>query len=68
MNIVNIKLEGLTCAACVKFASSRIRKIPGVEDVRIDLGTGAAEVASLADVDIDLIRLSLADTSYKIIK
>lgn len=67
MNIINFKLEGLTCEACVKLVTSRIKKIPGVQNVKIEFASGETEVSSVADIDLDLIRRSLADTTYNIV-
>jgi len=68
MNIINFKLEGLTCEACVKLVINRIKKIPGVQNVKIDLASGEAEVFSIADIDLALIRHSLAGTTYNIVQ
>jgi len=66
MNILNFKLKGLTCSACVKLVTSRIKKIPGVQEIKIDLGTGAALVGSVADINNELIKLSLSGTNYQV--
>jgi len=67
MNTINFKLSGLTCEACIKLSTSRLKKIPGVQEVKVDLNTGNVKVASAADIDLDTIKLSLADTDYNII-
>lgn len=68
MNSIDFKLEGLTCEACVKLASGRIKKIPGVQDVTISLETGDARVVSVANIDLDIINQSLVGTHYNVIK
>ncbi len=67
MNTINFNLEGLTCEACVKLATGRIKKIPGVQDVIINLKTGDAKVISIADIDLDVIKQSLIGTNYNVI-
>ncbi|TSC52409.1 MAG: hypothetical protein LiPW41_179 [Parcubacteria group bacterium LiPW_41] len=67
MNIINFKIEGLTCEACVKLVSSRIKRIPGIQDVKIDLSTGNASVTNIADFDLNIIKQSLVGTNYKIV-
>lgn len=66
MNTINFKLEGLTCEACVKLAASRLKKIPGVYKVEIDLMSGQATVLSAADINLGLVKQSLVDLTYKI--
>lgn len=67
MNSINFKLKGLTCEACIKLATGRIKKIPGVQDVKISLETGDAKVVGIADIDLDIIKHSLIDTNYNVI-
>ena len=66
MNSINFKLKGLTCEACIKLATGRIKKIPGVKDVKISLETGDAKVVSIADIDLDIIKHSIVDTNYNV--
>ena len=68
MNDIRFKLEGLTCEACVKLASRRFEKIPGVYNVKIDLKSGEARVLSRADLDLDILEQSLEGTHYSIVK
>lgn len=67
MNTIKFKLQGLTCEACIKLSTNRIKKIPGVQDVKIDLNSGDAEVSSIADIDLDAIKQSLVGTNYNVI-
>lgn len=68
MNIINFRLAGLTCEACVKLSTHRIKKIPGVQEVKINFASGETTVSSAGDIDLDLIRQSLADTTYNVVK
>jgi hypothetical protein len=47
-------------------AAAKIRKMPGVNDVIIDLKTGDAYVSSEADLDLSIIAQSLDGTPYSI--
>ena len=67
MNTINFKLKGLTCEACVKLATNRIKKVPGVQEVKIDLSTENAKVIGTSDIDLDVIKQSLVDTNYIVI-
>jgi copper chaperone CopZ len=68
MSDLNFKLSGLTCEACVKLASKRMQKVPGVYEVNIDLVSGQTEVKSEADLDFQILEKSLEDTDYSIVK
>jgi Cu+-exporting ATPase len=68
MNNINFKLAGLTCEACVKLVEKRLKKVPGVTDVNIDLASGNAQVSSVADLDPGILEESLAGTDYSIVK
>ena len=39
-------VEGMTCAHCAGAVSREVRKVPGVTDVTVDVGTGILTVAS----------------------
>ncbi|MFA6526304.1 MAG: heavy metal-associated domain-containing protein [Candidatus Buchananbacteria bacterium] len=67
MEKINFKLAGLTCDACVKLAGNRLRKLPGVIDVKIDLASGSAQVASEIIIDRNDLQKSLEGTDYKIV-
>ncbi len=66
MNIINFELEGLTCEACVKLAGNLIKKIPGVVDVEIEFTSGKAKVQSNLEINIGLIKNSLAGMTFKV--
>ena len=68
MNNINFKLSGLTCEACVKLATNRFKKVPGVTKVRIDLSSGETQVSGLADLDLNILSASLEGTHYSIVR
>ncbi len=67
MNTIKFKLKGLTCEACVKLVTRYISKVPGVQNIVIDLATGEAEVTSTTAIDFPAIKQSLVGTEYSII-
>ncbi|MFH0969184.1 MAG: heavy metal-associated domain-containing protein [Patescibacteria group bacterium] len=68
MEKIRIKIDNMTCEACIKLSKSRISKIEGVKDVRIsDIG-GETEIMADRDISIEEIQKALAGTDYKIIK
>jgi Cu+-exporting ATPase len=42
---VRFPIEGMTCTSCASRITRAVRKIEGVESVRVDLGSDSAEVA-----------------------
>lgn len=68
MKDINFKLDGLTCEACVKLASKRLRSVPGVLDVNINLVSGETHVSSETVIDLESLTECLAGTTYKIVK
>ena len=68
MNNINIKLTGLTCEACVKLASKRLSKVPGVKSINIDLASGETKIESETEIDRGILQDSLVGTIYKIVK
>lgn len=68
MNEIKFKLKGLNCEACVKIATKRFLKVPGVKEIKIDLTTGNTQVLSEGEINLDTLQRSLADTDYLIIK
>ena len=41
---IDAGVEGMTCASCVRHVEKSIRKVPGVADVSVNLGTERARV------------------------
>jgi len=68
MNKIDFKLEGLTCESCVKLATNRFKKIPGVSEVKIDLASGNSQVISEASLSLEDLVKSLEGTPYSIVK
>lgn len=66
MNIIHFKLDGLTCEACVKLATWRLKKIEGVQEVEINLSTGEAKISSEKDIDLDIIKNSLSGMTFAV--
>ncbi len=57
-------VTGMTCGHCVSSVAEEVREIPGVQDVRVDLGSGRVTVTSSAPVDPALVRSAVEEAGY----
>jgi len=62
------KLSGLTCEACVKLATMRLKRLTGVKDVIIKLATGETEIIADHKISAKEAELVLAGSEYSIVK
>jgi copper chaperone len=44
MQITELKVDGMTCGFCVASVTKALKRVPGVQDVEVDLGSGIARV------------------------
>lgn len=61
-------VTGMTCAACEQRVTSRLRRIPGVQRVRVDARSGLAQVWSAdgVPIDADAVHTALEPTPYDV--
>ncbi len=63
---VRLPIEGMTCGSCVARITGRVRKIDGVESVRVDLRTDSASVAfDPARTSLEAIGEAVASAGYE---
>ncbi|HET9577966.1 MAG TPA: heavy metal-associated domain-containing protein, partial [Usitatibacter sp.] len=44
--VVDLKVEGMTCASCVARVEKALRRVPGVTDASVNLATETASVTA----------------------
>lgn len=66
MYTTSFKLIGLTCEACVKLATNRLKKISSVQEVEIDLSNGNSKILSEEDINLDTIKKSLSGLTFSV--
>jgi copper chaperone len=44
MQTTEFKVDGMTCGSCVASVTKALKRVPGVQDVEVDLGSGIARV------------------------
>lgn len=45
METTEIKVEGMTCGACVASVTKALARVSGVQDVKVDLRSGVARIS-----------------------
>ena len=59
------RIQGMTCAGCVKHVEKALRAVPGVTGVTVDLGKGTASVEGAAT--LEALTASVAAAGYELV-
>ena len=59
-------VTGMTCGHCVSAVTSELSALDGVEDVQVDLGTGAVTVTSAAPLTEESVRAAVDEAGYEL--
>lgn len=59
-------VTGMTCGHCVASVTEEVQEIPGVEDVQVDLPTGAVTITSAEPLADDAVRAAVEEAGYKV--
>lgn len=62
----NYTVVGMTCEHCVRSVTEEISKINGVDEVAVDLPTGAVNVRSSAALSEDDVREAVEEAGYEL--
>jgi copper chaperone len=57
-------VTGMTCEHCVQAVTGELTTLPGVDAVRIELGTGAVTVTSETPLAADDVRAAVDEAGY----
>jgi len=60
-------VTGMTCGHCVQAVTGELTKLPGVQDVQVDLATGAVTVTSEAPLSVDDVRSAVDEAGYELV-
>ena len=64
--LMRIPIEGMTCTSCVAHIAKAIRKIEGVETVKVDLGSESAIVGfDAARTSLTAIGEAIVEAGYE---
>jgi copper chaperone len=59
-------VEGMTCQHCVNAVTEEVAKLPGVQQVAVDLPTGVVTVTSAGPLDDDAVRVAVDEAGYAV--
>ena len=59
-------VTGMTCGHCVQAVTSELTALPGVDEVQIDLPTGAVTVTSEQPLPADAVRAAVDEAGYEL--
>ena len=59
-------VEGMTCGHCAHSVSTELAKVPGVNDVAVDLASGEVAITSDGPVDDDAVRAAVSEAGFEV--
>lgn len=59
-------VEGMTCGHCTNAVTTEVSKLAGVNEVAIDLATGAVKVTSEGELDAADVRAAVEEAGYEL--
>jgi copper chaperone CopZ len=59
-------VSGMTCSHCVQAVTGELSALPGVEDVRVDLASGAVTVTSETSLADETVRAAVDEAGYEL--
>jgi copper chaperone len=65
METTELKVDGMTCGACVASVTRTLQQLPGVQSVEVDLRSGTARItAAHASQQVRACVAALGETGY----
>ena len=61
------QVSGMTCGHCVQAVSREVGTLEGVENVDVDLPTGAVTVTSAQPLDTEVVRAAVDEAGYQLV-
>ncbi len=61
---IELGIEGMTCASCVRRVENALSKVPGVTSAAVNLATETAEVESVGGIDASLLIAAVSAAGY----
>ena len=68
MATTTYKVSGMTCGHCVQSVTTELEKVEGVQDVNVDLETGAVTVTSGEALSEDSVRAAVDEAGFELVQ
>ncbi|OGK37815.1 hypothetical protein A3F03_04685 [Candidatus Roizmanbacteria bacterium RIFCSPHIGHO2_12_FULL_41_11] len=65
--ITKVQISGITCGACIKVIEKRLKRIDGINEIKVQLQNGDTDVVADRQISNDEINQALEGTHYKAI-
>lgn len=62
MNSIDLHVEGMNCASCVRHVNAALAPVAGVAEVSVDLAAGRVRISG--DADAQVLVAALQDAGY----
>ena len=59
-------VSGMTCGHCVASVTEEVQEVPGVEDVSVELDSGAVTVTSSSPLDRAAVAAAVEEAGYQL--
>ena len=61
--VTRMRVDGMTCAHCVRAVEQAMREIPGLQSVSVDLESGL--VTATGEIDAGAMRAAIVEAGYE---
>lgn len=62
MKTIDLHVEGMSCASCVRHVNAALAPVAGVTEVSVDLAAGRVRISG--DADVQALMAALQDAGY----
>lgn len=59
-------VTGMTCGHCAASVTEEVQEIPGVEDVSVEVDSGAVTITSTAPLEESAVRSAVEEAGYQL--
>ena len=66
MTTQTFTVTGMSCDHCVRAVTDEVAKVPGAEDVSVDLAAGSVTVRSAAGLDPAQVAAAVDEAGYEV--
>lgn len=68
MATTTYKVSGMTCGHCVQSVTAELEKVEGVQDVNVDLETGAVTVTNAEALSEQSVKAAVDEAGFELVQ